>query len=210
MNEFDDLNDPLDELFNAGKAPAAAARPAVKPPASYKPPVFDEPCRKCGGSGQTRWGACFKCQGRGKRTFKTAPEQRAKNRTQAGARKTEKRASIQQQAEAFIAANAEVVAWLKATQRRVDDRLGQGAKDWPFPREMFAAIYQYGSLTENQLAACRKLIARDAERAAERKASAPPSSAIDVSKIEAAFERARTEAHTAGAAGLRLLNLRLH
>jgi hypothetical protein len=29
-------------------------------------------------SGITRIGPCFKCKGRGKRTFKTAPEQRAK------------------------------------------------------------------------------------------------------------------------------------
>src|ERR1700720_3050333 len=91
MTTFDDLpEDDLSDLI--GGAP----RPAKPLPEGFVPVterIFTERCPRCGGTGT--WGnrgRCFKCNGTGKQVFKTAPDQRAKSRASANARKAKKAA----------------------------------------------------------------------------------------------------------------------
>jgi hypothetical protein len=60
--------------------------------------------------------------------------------------------------------------------------------NFEFAASMVTAIKRYGSLTEKQLAACEKIIARNAERAAQPVAAGEQ---VDISKIMLAFDAAR-------------------
>ena len=122
-------------------------------------PGFSEPCKKCRGTGTFRsfsgrsLGDCFACKGAGKLTFKTAPEARAKARKGA-ANRTAKAAADKAAAFAeFLKANPDVSAWLAANAGN------------DFAGSLLAAGAKYGSLTDGQVAAVRKAIARDADRA---------------------------------------------
>lgn len=56
-----ELNDSLDDLLGG---PVVGQRPAL--PAHYQAPTpetYFEKCAKCNGTGQTRWGVCYRCQG---------------------------------------------------------------------------------------------------------------------------------------------------
>jgi Family of unknown function (DUF6011) len=189
----DDLDDDISALFGGGGA--VTPRAPVTPPAHYRPPEYTEGCPKCHGTGQTRWGTCYRCQGKGGKSFKTSPQQRARNREQAADRKAAKR-------EAWAEENKAVVAWINQAATR--------AKPFEFAVSLRESLAKYGSLTDNQLAAVERLMARDKERAEQRAATVQAAtSVIDVSKIEAAFERARSDAYKAGAEGVKWLRLRL-
>lgn len=182
----DDLDDPIDDLLGRGPVPAAA-RPA--PPASYKPADFTEPCQKCGGTGRFRdLGPCFACQGRGKKTFKTAPEKRAKARAAAAGK-------LEAAIEAWKAEHPAAYAWLLARTDRFE-----------FATSCWNGLRKYGALTDNQLAAVERLMARDVERdakrAVEREQRAAAAPVVEVSAIEVAFAKARE-------AGLQWPKLRL-
>lgn len=198
-------DDPLDDLFNATPG---APRPAPRLPAGFTPAVervFAEACRKCGGSGRFRHlGPCYACKGAGRLTFKTAPEARAAGRERAAAKRIERAHELARERDAWKAAHASELEWLIATARRNDQRGGS----FTFPAAMIEALSRFGSLTDNQLAAVRKLMARDAERAEARKAAAAAAPAVDVARIEAAFAKARAAA-AADRDGVRWLKLRL-
>lgn len=184
----DDLNDDLSDLLGSPMRPQP-----VTPPASYKPAGFTETCKKCGGSGQfysfssgRSLGQCFACKGRGRMTYKTSPEARATNRSNAQARnvrkQAEKRAEIEQQVEAFKLAQPDAYAWLLANVDKFE-----------FATSLWNALRKYGSLTENQLAAVNRCIDKDTARKterAERVASAP---AISCERIEQAFASAKSK-----------------
>lgn len=195
----DDLNDSLDDLLGRGPAPERKAPVAVTPVSRQeslgraveraRASYFDQ-CPKCNGTGQTRWGVCFRCQGKGGRSFKTSATTRATARTNTAVRKQAAR-------DQFRADYAAEVAWLAAAAERQHENAHKGRKVWDFPIALDEALAKYGSLTDGQLEAVRRCMAKDAERAqaraqetATRDASAP---ACDVSKLEAAFAMARAK-----------------
>ena len=67
-----------------------------------------------------------------------------------------------------------------------------------FAKSLCDALTKYGSLTDNQLAAVERNVAKAAERKAEREAAAP---AVDATKIEQAFAIAREKAARPGMMG---------
>jgi Family of unknown function (DUF6011) len=182
----DDFDDDISDLI--GGAPREQKpRSASFVPATER--IFTEPCHKCHGSGRfvgysgRTLGACFTCNGTGKLTFKTAPEQRAKARTSAATRKsakaTERLNELVVQIDAFKADYPEIHTWMHDEAAR-----------FPFANEMLIALRKYGSLTPNQLAACRKCVdgrKRAQEARVAREQSAPE---INISKIEEAFAKA--------------------
>jgi Family of unknown function (DUF6011) len=188
-----------DDLGAAIEGPKGATR---QPPASYQTPDYTEPCRKCGGSGRFRnLGPCFACKGRGSNTFKTSPEQRARNRSGAQARKANARA-------AWLAEHRTEVEWLQKTAADIAQRGGT----WRFPAEMLDTLARYGDLTDGKLEAVRKQMVRDAERTAqratakaEREANAVP---VDVNIVAAAFAHAKSAARADGE-GIKWLKLNL-
>lgn len=203
----DDLNDSLDDLLGG-----AVTGPAKLPPASYQPRDFSEPCPKCRGRGQfigysgRVLGPCFACKGVGKRTFKTSPEQRAKHRESSARRAEVKRIEKEQDRKAWCEEHAAEVTWLNVAAERQRENAHKGRKVWNFPIELSEKLAQYGHLTEGQLEGVRKCIARDAERAKERKANEASAKAIDISKVEASFAHAR-EAAAEDGEGIKWLKL---
>ncbi len=162
-------------------SPASAARSRAD--------QYVERCDKCHGTGQYgRLGQCFACKGTGQRTYRQSWDQRAKARAYAASAK-------ERAAQTWRDTHVEEVAWMTSRAER-----------FAFASGMLEAVAKYGSLTDGQLAAVRRCMARDSERdvqraqeRAQRAASAP---AIDLSAIEAAFAKARE-------AGLRRPSLRL-
>lgn len=133
------------------------AKPARAGEAQHK-------CPKCNGTGKVvfgyvnlQQGKCFKCNGRG--WFKTSEQQRANNRASRVRREAEKALNNTQLfAEQYPAENA----WLQNASMR----------DNNFAQSLLRGIGKYGSLTEKQLAAVRRIIMQDEERAAQREKQA--------------------------------------
>ena len=186
-----DLNDSLDDMLGG---PVVGPRPA--PPANYQTPDYTEGCKACGGTGKFHSytgrlvGECFKCKGKGSKTFKSAPEDREVARRRASAKRVEKGQAIETEARAWIEAHKAEAEWLAQAGKRNIERGGT----FTFPQDLLDKLWKYGSLSENQLAAVHKLMARDAERNAqfakareERTANAP---SVNVSRIEEAFAKA--------------------
>jgi hypothetical protein len=99
--------------------------------------------------------------------------------------------------------------WMNEAARRNQTRGG----GFDFPQAMINALTKYGSLTDNQLAAVRKLMVRDASRDEARARAAAVEAAtvkpvVDVTKLEAAFQKARDSANR-DREGLKFLHLRL-
>lgn len=189
-------DDDLSDLINS------EPKPKVVPnkPMTYQSPGFTEACQKCGGSGKFVGysgrvvGDCFTCKGTGKQTFKNSADDRAKAKARRTARKEADRAEDEQR---FRDANPDLIAWLES--KRDNPR-------FDFPAKMLAAIAQWGGLTENQEAAVRRLMARDA---AAPKAVARPAEDLDVSLIQAAFDKAIAAAKAdPHAEGIKWLQLR--
>lgn len=156
------------------------------PPTVAKPSRFAKtqqfPCSACGGSGKYRGvrlhqpsSECFACGGKG--FFLTSEADRAKKRTQRAEGKQRKLATARA---AFDEANPGLIQFLI------------GAAGWSeFARDMVDALDKYGSLTEGQAGAVRKMKAtceaKRAERAVERAAGGRE---IDLGPIRAMFEAA--------------------
>jgi hypothetical protein len=157
-------------------------------------PVFLERCPKCNGTGRFgRTAKCFKCKGGGQLKFKTSAEERAKLRDKRIVRKVNK-------SQEWREANPEIAAWISAK-----------AETFSFAAAMDEAITKYGGLTEGQLAAVERCIARDKERdaafAAARAARAAEAEARkvavgNVAAIQTAFDTALEK-------GIRFPKLRL-
>lgn len=189
MTNFD-LNDDLSDLFGA---PARTEPlPAAYAPIRAATPVFAENCPKCGGSGKFRGytgrvlGDCYTCKGAGKRTFKTPPavrQQAAERRAAAPANRWD----------VFAADHVAEAAWIVANP------------GFEFAVAMKEAVMKYGSLTERQMAAVRRCVAKAEERAANRVQQAAQQqervAGIDVANIVDCFQRARE-------AGLKRFTLR--
>jgi len=141
-------------------------------------------CDKCRGSGKfysytgRLVGDCMKCHGGG--LLKTDPAVSAQRRAKAQATVAAKRT-------AWAEAHAAEISYL-AAQR----------ESFEFAQSMRAAIAQYGSLTDGQLAAVRRLMERSAERAAVQ--AAKPA---DAQVAGAGFERMLAAFGAAKASGLK-------
>jgi hypothetical protein len=200
----DDLNDPLPSFDGSDQPLAKRGLPPVTP---FKPAIerFEEPCSKCRGTGSfigwsgRRVGNCFECKGTGKHTFKTSADHRAKGRAQAAIRRERQQDEVRQTAEAWSAEHKAETLWLVQAANRQEALKAQGRQVWEFPISLLAALGKFGSLTEGQLSAVRKCIAKDAARAAERETAKV---AVDVSKIENAFTTAREKATRKGQMGI--------
>jgi Family of unknown function (DUF6011) len=184
----DDMNDPLDELFQADPTATRPVRPV--PPAHFTPVVeraFTEPCPKCRGSGT--WGythrTCYGCNGTGKVTFKTPAADRARSRENAAAKRRQEAIDKAAEIKAWQEAHPTVWAWLLTNERKNGTPQG-----FEFAINLYDALFKFGSLTEKQLAAAERCIARAAERKAERAAAAPAVNAAGVDRLKEAFDAA--------------------
>lgn len=139
-------------------------------------PEFTETCPACRGSGRFKGrygqdiGRCFKCEGAGKRTFKTAPAVRQASQT---ARTNRKVASWQD----FAQEHPTESAWIISK-----------APSFDFAANMKARIEIYGELTDGQFQAVKRCADRDAQPKAPTSAR---STAIDCTKVVAAFTTAQ-------------------
>lgn len=150
-------------------------------------PTYRENCTKCSGRGQfITWsgrslGKCFACDGVGYKIFKTDAATRAGNRAKAAQKK--------------IDAEAKNEAWVAETHPAQHAWLVAKAPTFSFAQSLLDAARKYGELTEGQIAAIDKCIARDAERDAARKAAAEAREAaaptVVTDKLFAAFDKAR-------------------
>jgi hypothetical protein len=131
---------------------------------------YEEECQACGGSGKFRGysgrviGDCYKCQGTGRRRFKSSPEARAKGRVasnKARARKAE-------QAQAWRKENSAVIEYMY-------DRM----PSWEFAGSLIAALEQYGTWTDKQLAVANEAFKTAQAKRAERKVD----TGLDVSTL---------------------------
>lgn len=201
----DDFNDDIPDLTSntpAAAKPFVPRAPIVQgqPPANYKPMEkrFEEGCPKCHGTGRFHsWGgrdlgACFNCKGVGKLTFKTSPESRAKSRVSNTAKAVNKAQQLIADVAAWKVAHPAATQWLSSQVER-------GVQCSEFAKSLWDALHKWGSLTDNQLAAVERSVAKAAERKAEREAAAP---VVDATKIEQAFAIAREKAARPGMMGM--------
>jgi hypothetical protein len=174
---------------------------------------FVEKCPACGGSGKFRsWsgcviGDCFKCEGRGSKTFKSSPESRAKGRARGAVKAAEREAGKA----AWREEHKAELSWLEAAACRQTENMSKpGAKVWRFPIELAEKFAEFGVLTDGQLNAVRTCMVRDANRAQERAAREASAPVVNADKLEAAFATAREKAARPGQVGIwvKPLNLR--
>lgn len=183
---------PLDrEQMEAAAAPRYSARRDFRAPdaSGAEDGMHRETCQKCGGTGNFRGytgrllGRCFACKGQGYKLFKTSAEDRAHNRETGRARKlAAQRAGVEQ----FAAEHAAEYAYLKAFMAAPQGGAG-------FLAAMWDAIYKFGSLTERQLAAVQKFMARSQERraAAVSRAESAPSVAETINPLRESLLKAK-------------------
>jgi hypothetical protein len=189
-----DFDDDLSDLIGGEMRERPLPLPRSFVPALERP-EFSEGCPACHGTGfwhGRRNMPCFKCKGKGKRTFRTSPEARAKAR----AKGAEKAAQRDADKALWREQHKAEIAWATAAAARNAQRSGT----FDFPAKLLEALTQYGSWTDGQLAAVQKLMARDAARKVE--STAKRTSAVDAGKIEAAFAHARERAARPGMAGI--------
>lgn len=181
-----------DDLNATVSAPARTT--TSRAPADYVSATeraFTEKCSKCAGTGQTRWGVCFRCQGKGGKTFKTSPatRQQAKQSRVAKAQRT-----AEQNLEAFAIEQPAVAAWFTGST-------------FPFAVAMREAVTKYGSLTERQLAASNNAIDKLNAAKAQRQDRITNAPAVNAAALSEAFAKATGSQKTAPklyVAGLRI------
>jgi hypothetical protein len=180
MTDWTDLDD-LDRAPTA-RAPAAAA-PST-------------PCPSCSGSGRWRspsgasTGPCFTCQGTGQVTPGRIRRQQAARRGRVTAA-SNKAARIA----AWRAEHPDAAAWLDAD------------RPFPFRDAMRDALTQWGALTDNQLAAVRRCIAADTDRA-ERRATERTALAASAPQLGDSFGAIKDALDRAASKGLRAPSMR--
>lgn len=191
-NPFHGLEDDLDsapvEAFSGNLS--AEDRAAGQRLADAEAARYTEKCSSCNGRGRfisyagRDCGPCFKCKGAGKLAFKTSPEYRAKAAQGRATKADEQRITLQAARQAWIDANPDDFAWMKAKEETFE-----------FAHSMMEAFIKYGHLTERQHATVTRLRLADIERATARKAEAAArvanAPAIDVGAIETAFTHAK-------------------
>lgn len=151
-----DPKDPFADLesdLDGAPVRESASNPHVEDISDIEIPGFEETCPKCRGRGRfisyggRDLGNCFKCKGKGKLVFKTAPEARAKARKSATKRKARNEAAS---IAAFTEAHPAEAKWLADS-------------DSSFATSLTQSIAKHGNLTDKQLAAVRNNIAKEAD-----------------------------------------------
>jgi len=123
-------------------------------------------------------GDCRKCKGTGFIKTRTNPITLKKNREQARTKRADQAQANDQKATQFLADNPAIAAWFE--KNRVSNA---------FTKDVYANLYKYGSLTERQLGAVEKAVARDAEwKVAKIEASKVPD--LDMSGLIQIFANA--------------------
>lgn len=139
---------------------------------------FKEGCTKCSGSGRfTSWsgrdlGQCFSCKGNGFKLFATSTEDRAKARQ---SRKDRHQAKVDE----FLAEHADIAAWFESST------------NFEFAQSLRAQVEKKASLSDKQIAAARKCIAKVKDLRAKDEVRKASAQAVDVSTIVASFKQAR-------------------
>lgn len=181
ISSFFPESDDLDEMMKAPSDPVRAAKAKAAEEAKIG---FVEKCPSCRGTGTFRsfsgraLGTCFKCKGKGEKTFKQPAAKRAQTRIKAAERKINK---LAEDIAAFKTAYPAVWSWMENNS-------------WEFAVNMRDALQKWGHLTDKQLAACEKCAAKRSAAIVERKAAeevrvaAAPT--VDTSKLEEAFATA--------------------
>jgi hypothetical protein len=186
---FADLIDDFDggePVPNPSPAPAASPAPdddSFTPPAERA--AFRETCKKCNGRGRfigyggRDFGQCFACKGVGHFNRMTSPAERQRKRDGGVRRKASQK---QERRDTFAAAHPAEWAWMLART---------GRATFAFPTEMIEKIEHWGDLTEGQLNAVQRLMARDAEReqAAKAVVEAAPV-VVEIDRLMTAFDAA--------------------
>ena len=207
MTGRDDLNDDLSDLLG-GTMPTERAMPMTPAAVAHreqvaKDPGFFQKCSRCNGTGQTRWGTCFKCRGAKGKTFKTSPEQRATNRTRATLRRQTR------QEEQALAAEQAFDAWRVANPQAwaVLDKAAKRGN--AFSASLLENVRKFGGLTKGQSDAVQRMIDREAQWAADRAQAVADAPAVDVTHIVTAFTTAREKAARPGQRGVWVKPLRM-
>jgi len=155
----------FDDLEELDAAPSVERQPQAG--ASELGGGYLEPCARCRGTGNTRWGTCFACKGARSRAFKNPPAVRAANRGKAAARRARDGA---ENLEAFKADHPAEWAWL---EERVTWELAKAnGQDWG--QKTKAAIARYGDLTDKWMAAVHAAMAKRATALEARAATTKP------------------------------------
>jgi hypothetical protein len=190
----DDLNDSLDGFFaDFGRETPAEFKPVASPlavTAPAAPQVFEETCPSCRGSGKFRArfsgrivGDCFKCKGAGKLTFKTPPAEREQA--------AQYRENAKKREQALL---AEAITQFIAEHQAEWDWMLEAATRFEFAKEMAINVTKKGGLTERQLAAVRKCMMSDANRAerlaAEKVQREQAAQVVNIQPIVEAFAKA--------------------
>jgi Family of unknown function (DUF6011) len=131
------------------------------------------PCVKCGGSGMTRWGSCFRCKGRGRISVRSAAASKGAQTARENLREKQAR------------------TYASPEWAYINKRADKGST---FYQSFIEKIDTYGELTENQLAVVHKDMAKDAEFFAKR--DAERSGTVGVDRINALFETAKANGLT--------------
>lgn len=159
---------------------AIIAAPVTNPNPKGLEGDFTEACSKCRGTGHFHSytgrivGKCYTCKGRGNITYKTSPQQRADGRAYSAA--TKERTESQNWAN-FKAEQPGIASWIEGNT-------------FSFAVAMGEAVRKYGYLTNNQLAACFRILEKNDARKAETSARIANARDIDTTAIEAAFSKA--------------------
>lgn len=183
MNDF--FSDSLDDLLGGPAAPAPKALPQAPEYVRIREtvPTFTETCPSCKGTGRFRtWsgrdgGSCFKCDGKGSKTYKSSPQERAANRAAY-------KAQPQKNWDKWAEANQQEAAWVLSEMDHFE-----------FAAKMYEAVKKFGDLTQGQMDAVRKGVVRQANWAAdkaktvEQKAAEAPAANVDA--LVTAFRTAK-------------------
>ncbi len=134
-------------------------------------------CQKCSGTGMTRWGRCFQCQGKGKRTMRSV----AASKGAATARENLARKLAETQATPEFA--------------YVQKRAGKGST---FYASIYEKVETYGTFSERVLELIHADMAKDATFHEQNRANlnaekAAKSGAVDLSAVHALFSKATSK-----------------
>jgi hypothetical protein len=160
---------------------------------------LEVPCTRCSGTGNTRWGKCFKCDGSGKmkepkQLMMDAAhvKQRAASKIARATTRVKQLADQRAERDAWYAAHKDVVQWLNREAGHTNT----------FALSLSEQLSERGSLSEKQVICVRNSI-MDKQIRAEQRANAAPSVA------GAGFEKLVESFTAARATGLKFPTLRV-
>lgn len=192
MTNFFDNGDDLNDLLgnDVPAAPRALPTDAGLTRIRETVPQFVETCPSCRGTGRfvsysgRPLGQCFKCKGKGSKTFKTSSETRMQNRAKAA---TKAANAAQSNWEAFVAAHpAEAEVLTKGIAQTFGDGRWNG-----ICADIKGKVEKYGDLHEGTMAMLGRAVERAAARAAQKAQVAVQNEGFTFANLQAAFDAVR-------------------